>query len=189
MIDHYQTRYTRLDRDGSQYLESFKTLTGNVYDSSISYRFMYKMRNYVQHCGLPIQSASAKINKDEQGEVVAQLAVYFDRDTLLQRFDKWGKVKQDLEAQPAQIEISVHLVEFHQRVLDIYNGLVKTELTIVKDAHDYLAGLVSAVQNQLPGARPLIVDYSRISSSGGDFPALAIPIKELEIIEQIVNVV
>jgi hypothetical protein len=53
VIDHYETRYTRLDRAGSNHLASFKTATSNAFDSSFSYQFIYKLRNYVQHCGLP----------------------------------------------------------------------------------------------------------------------------------------
>ena len=185
MIDHYQTRYTRLDYSGSQYLANFKALTNNIYDSSFSYRFLYKLRNYVQHCGLPVQSASGQVYQDEKDKVDAQIAIYFDRDSLLERFDGWGKVKQELKAQPTKMEISVHLIEFHQQVLNIYNGLIQTELEIMKEARNYLASLVSEVHKQLPGAKPLIIDFSKVSPTGGSLPILGIPVKELETINQI----
>ncbi|HTX89785.1 MAG TPA: hypothetical protein VMC09_01095, partial [Anaerolineales bacterium] len=185
MIDHYQTRCTRLDRGGSQYLGTFKVSTANIYDASFSYRFIYQLRNYVQHCGLPVGCVGAEVYKNEAGDTVAQLSVYFDRDSLLTRFNKWGKIKNELEAQPARIEISVHLVEFHQRVLELYRALVQMELDIVNGARLYLSGLVSEVHSQLPGARPLIVDFSQVSAAGGNLPARVIPIKELARIQEV----
>lgn len=39
MIDHYETHYKRLDRQGSHWLKSFKSYTATIYESSFTYRF------------------------------------------------------------------------------------------------------------------------------------------------------
>jgi len=189
MIDHFQTRYTRLDRTGTQYLCAFKTTIEGVYDASFAYRFFSKLRNYVQHYGPPLGGIDAEVHESEGGEIVAQLFVYFDRDALLSKFNKWGKVKKELEFQPNQIEISFHLLAFHLKVQELFNTFSHNELEIVKDARIYLSNLVSEVHSQIPDARPLLVDFSGLSASGGRLQKLVIPIRELDLIRVVENAI
>jgi len=100
MIDHYQTRYTRLDRQGTKWLQSFKLYTSKHYEFSFAY--FYKLRDYVQHCGLPLGGVNAGFHRDERGGVVTEFSVYFDRDKLLSTSDRWHGVRRDLQAQPQQ---------------------------------------------------------------------------------------
>jgi hypothetical protein len=34
--------------------DDFKRLTGKFYDEIFSFRFMYRLRNFAQHCGMPV---------------------------------------------------------------------------------------------------------------------------------------
>ena len=124
MIDHYETRYKRLDRLGSQWLQSFKSYKPGIYDGSFAYRFFYQLRNYVQHCGLPLGGINADVHRDERGKIVAEFLVYFDRDDLLNAFDGWGRVRKDLQLQPPQMEIIEYLSQFHLEVAKLFSFTV-----------------------------------------------------------------
>ncbi|MDH0061464.1 hypothetical protein [Leclercia adecarboxylata] len=98
LLDHMETSINRrYGGDSTEFVE-FKALTANEFDSKFSYRFMYKLRNFVQHCGMP--PLSYKISKsldDTTSTISVELIVYFMRDELLRGFSKWGTlVKAEL---------------------------------------------------------------------------------------------
>src|SRR6476646_1442100 len=53
-LDHQETDLTRRFGKLSPEFVAFKTATSAAYDSEVGYRFAYQLRNYVQHCGLPL---------------------------------------------------------------------------------------------------------------------------------------
>ncbi len=106
-LDYAETSLKRqFGRDSSQYL-SFKGRTTDAYDNHRGYRFIYKFRNYVQHCGPPI--ASLRVSRSEQratNPFVKQAAVFLlDRDELLHSYDEWGPVRKDLLAMEPEFEL------------------------------------------------------------------------------------
>ncbi|MEX6095563.1 hypothetical protein, partial [Morganella morganii] len=52
LLDHMETKINRRYGEASTEFVEFKALTANEFDSKFSYRFMYKLRNFVQHCGM-----------------------------------------------------------------------------------------------------------------------------------------
>src|SRR5205085_8692409 len=54
-LDHVQTRVTRYYGPGSIMLTRWRSIASTVHDSSAAYRIIYNLRNYVQHCGMPIR--------------------------------------------------------------------------------------------------------------------------------------
>jgi len=58
-LDHSEFAFKRKYGKKSEEVEAFKKYASEKYDSSFSYRFVYKLRNYVQHCGIPIGSANS----------------------------------------------------------------------------------------------------------------------------------
>lgn len=184
MIDHYQTRYTRIDRQGTDQLKSFKSFRSAIYNSSFHYRFFYQLRNYVQHCSLPPCGMNAGFHRDDQGNPVAALSVYFDRDKLLSTFDGWKKIRRDLQSEPSQMEISHYLAPFHREIEKLFSDCTKMELEMVSEAHCFLSDLVAEVEAQMPGATPLIADLSKVSDSGGNLPARYLPMDQLAQIQR-----
>jgi len=179
MIDHYETRYKRLDRLGSQWLQLFKSYRSSIYDGSFTYRFFYKLRNYVQHCGLPLGGINADVHRDERGKIVAEFLVYFDRDDLLNAYDDWGRVRKDLQMQPPQMEIREYLTRFHLEVAKLFSYCTKIELKVVSEAHRFLWALIMEVETQMAGATPLIVDLAELSGSGGHLQSRFLPKDQL----------
>ncbi|WP_149826924.1 hypothetical protein [Streptomyces tailanensis] len=91
--------------ENSDPVSTFKESLSCEYDNEFAYRFMYKLRNYSQHCGQPDLSAKAQGGRTENGEVVRTVSVTFDPVVLLSRFNKWGAhVKGELQAMGGEFE-------------------------------------------------------------------------------------
>lgn len=79
----------------SQEVDFIVLKKSEYFDNYFEYRFFYKLRNYVTHCGIPIIFLFDSRNKE--GFVFTQ-TWYFSQD-LLYKYNEWGKVKKDLESQ------------------------------------------------------------------------------------------
>lgn len=90
-LAHWERRFRRT-HDEAPFLAACK----REYDSVFAYRFLYRLRNYAQHLALPVHTLSVSDN----GWVFC-----VDRDALLEQFDGWSTVKNELAAGPEQIEL------------------------------------------------------------------------------------
>jgi hypothetical protein len=119
-LDHMETFIKREYGKDSEEINLFKKLAADEFDNRFSYKFMYKLRNYVQHCGMPPLSYSkTKVLKGEAP--YAGITLEFDRDALLSGFDSWGTiVKPELEAQENKFNALSIVEEFVISILRIY---------------------------------------------------------------------
>jgi hypothetical protein len=157
-IDHLTTRYTRLQRQGQSFLDDFKKLTAAGYDGNFPYRFFSKLRDYVQHCGLPLGSMNISEYPDEKGYVVIKVLISIDRDNLIS-YKKWGKVTPDLQSQPPKMELLPYLNGFQSQIQLINLAVSAFEISLVTDSLHTIDGLVREVQDKYPIGRPLIGRY------------------------------
>lgn len=100
-LDHTETRLKReFGNTSAEYL-FFQKLTSEAFDNNFAYRFLSKLRNYAQHCGLP--SGSFTIHSELSEDT---LTLYLERDSLIEKFDKWGTlVKEELQKMEARFDI------------------------------------------------------------------------------------
>lgn len=119
-LDHMETFAKREYGKPSEAVDLFKELTAEEFDSRFSYKFMYKLRNYVQHCGMPPLSYSKSKSFDEHAPYVG-ITLMFDRDALISGFDGWGSiVKPQLESQYNKFDAFAIIEEFVLSILRIY---------------------------------------------------------------------
>jgi hypothetical protein len=119
-LDHMETFVKREYGKESIEVKLFKSLTAKEFDNTFSYKFMYKLRNYVQHCGMPPLSYSKTKILDEESPF-AELTLVFDRDALLSEYDSWGGiVKTELEAQGEKFDAFSIVDNFITSILRIY---------------------------------------------------------------------
>ncbi len=130
-LDHAETRLKRTYGKGSAEVAEFKRATSQEYDRRFAYRFLYRLRNYAQHCGLPVGRFSLgsevleSAGEEPDPPTRETLAIYFAREQLLTDFDDWGnQVEQELRAGPRSIEIT--------RLLRILDGSVKSIHTLLR---------------------------------------------------------
>ena len=122
-LDHTETRLKRTFKDKSSEVELFKRLTSEAFDGHFAYRFLEKLRNYSQHCGLP--TGEVTIIDDEKGHSI-KLSLL--RDSLLTNFDSWGAIiKPELEVQEDKFDI-IPLLEKKVELLKEINQKISLSL-------------------------------------------------------------
>ena len=129
-LDHTETNLKRRHGTNSERLAAFEAATSNAFDSSISYRFLSQLRNYVQHCGMPVGKISIHVDFDEEkNQPVSQyLELLFSRDLLLSNFKGWHKmVMPDLEAMPEYFPIRPHVDDMMVQIDDIQRAVIVAE--------------------------------------------------------------
>jgi hypothetical protein len=144
-LDHTETYLKRRHGSSSERAVAFKLTTSAAFDSSFSYRFLSQLRNYVQHCGMPVGKMSIHIDFDEETrEPVSQyLELLFSRDSLLSNFDRWhSMVKPELEAMPDHFPIRPHVENLMVQVGEIQRALIVAELPSLLNSFQWLDKLM-----------------------------------------------
>jgi hypothetical protein len=90
-LAHWERRLRRAEDE-----LPFLATCSHEYDTVFAYRFLYRLRNYAQHLALPVHTLSSSGHG---------WTLYLDRDALLEQFDGWSTVRNELEAGPDQIEL------------------------------------------------------------------------------------
>lgn len=113
-LDHTETRLKRTYGKTSTQYQKFKDATAKAFDGHFSYRFIYKLRNYTQHCGMPLGRILTHSNllNLQTAESLHAIDFYFERDNLLSQLDEWGAVvKGELQQMPPQFSVGPYLKE------------------------------------------------------------------------------
>ncbi len=101
-LDHWATHIKRDWKLDETYIKKCKDATAYEFDNCIGYRITYRLRNYAQHCDIPISRIIGSITEDEK----AKVKVFVNRDILLDDFGGWKKAEIDfLKQQEKYFEI------------------------------------------------------------------------------------
>ncbi len=133
-LDHTETDLKRRFGEDSERYTRFEKLTNRLYDSWFSYRFLYKLRNFVQHCGLPLDSLSHTSTHNSRA-----LSVTVSRSRLLTDFDWGAALRGEIERLPEAVDIGPFLVEHVDQLTTLHERLCTEELSALQKA----AALVS----------------------------------------------
>jgi hypothetical protein len=145
-LDHSETYIKRTYGEESNEFQAFKKMAGTFFDNSFGYSFFYKLRNYAQHCGLPI--GSIEFNVKNEGECTGwEFLVLFHRDSLLSKYREWGRiVKPALELKPEKFDVialiqeeTSNIREMSRNVEQILNGRFLKAATV-------LSGYISRIR-------------------------------------------
>ncbi len=119
VLDHTETRLNRKFGESSSEFKTFKEAASFEFDNSFEYRFISKLRNFVQHCGMPLNHAeeNAKLLDETTGASKHSFEVGFDPKELLKEFKKWGRLRKELEDRQGYIPAE-GLVEKVTKCLD-----------------------------------------------------------------------
>jgi len=118
-LEHRRIQLKRRYGPEGNPLQAFDAERHHLFESEPVYAFIYKLRNYVQHCGMPIQAseASASLVVDEAGErSVHTLFVGCRRDELLADYSEWGRARTFIATQDDVFEI-LPLLETNTKLL------------------------------------------------------------------------
>lgn len=101
-----------LSNENPEELENFDKLTNWYYDNYFSYRFLYKLRNYAQHVGMPIvgiETLSEMLDPNPLKVNHGLKTITLKKDLL--KFKKWGTVKDEIPQLPEKINIDPYIDE------------------------------------------------------------------------------
>lgn len=162
-LDHEETALNREFKRESQEFQNFKKATANEYDSHFEYRFMYKLRNFTQHCGMPIGELKldAVSRSLKSPEVATEtLEPLFVRDYLLNNFREWGNpVTGELQAMPPKFAVAPFIEEYAEGVRRIETAIIAIQRPTIENHLKCLETLVNEIRH-LEGS-PCI--YTKVS--------------------------
>jgi hypothetical protein len=111
-LDHSRYNLSKRYGDRSERLQHFDMACSAAYDGSFSYRFVCELRNYVQHCGMPLGTLELKAEPDKVAKKATySLEVYFVRDSLLDRFGWKNQLRMEIATLAAEFPIRPHMFE------------------------------------------------------------------------------
>lgn len=175
-LDHTETILKRKYGAPSLEYKQFQEMTSRGFDDSFAYRFLTKLRNYAQHCGLP--SGSIQHNHSEEGHF---LSLLLERDSLLANFNSWGAtVKEDLLRQPERIDLLPLIDEKVSLLQEIHDRCINEEYGKLKIDAIELLSLIAEVSELGTGAAILVqaaydIDLSKYTQlTTYEFPLEAI---------------
>lgn len=169
-LDHTETRLSRRYGEESEEFKLFKSEIKNVFDNHFEYKFLYYLRNYAQHCGVPSGAVHTNSKGDENGNTVNTLSLLFDRDNLLSSFKDWRHAKKELSEMDEYFDV-MPIVERQHDLLDNINDiLVAKELLHIKEEGEELLDLMIEANNSETGIPQLIEITESAGISTYSFP-------------------
>lgn len=168
-LDHAETNIKRTYGKESEKLQLFNKVRSSCYDTYFSYRFLYKLRNYSQHIGMPITGLDAShkmvnINPLKYDHVLKTVTfkndlLKFDDWGIYRKYDKYGnyreiKIKDEISLLPEKINIDPYIDEMMYCIEKINAALCGKEEFIELLQHTaFLNKLVkeASVKGGIPG--------------------------------------
>jgi hypothetical protein len=142
-VDHQETRIKRKYGESSKEVGIFTAAKSQEYDNAFPYRFMYHLRNYIQHCGLPAATTGVqhKLVDRVKGEVEMSMSPCAIKSQLLQQH-RWKEIiLKDLESLPENIELAPILHEYVECLKRIHASTVGLGIEEVRGSVQYFESL------------------------------------------------
>lgn len=119
----------------SEPVRRFRTRCSQEYDSNLSYRFLYKLRNYAQHKGFPIGRISwgQRPSDGETSTPEVYLDVFIVRDEIQSDFD-WGSMTQEVARLPELIDPAPHTISMMESLSAIHLHCIQELFDTLEDA-------------------------------------------------------
>jgi hypothetical protein len=158
-LDLTEAQLRRRYGQGSAEFGRFKAATAAEYDSSFSYRFIYRLRNFAQHSAFPPLDGRIRGEVDEETDEARRwLELYLNRDKLLEQWSEWGPLKQELDALPQEIPVDEHMASAMDSITRVAAAIREIDFPILKRAAEIINALWDEARQQ-PGS-PLIGKFN-----------------------------
>jgi len=190
-LDHTQTKLTKTYGDQSDRFKRFEEACSRFYDAHFSYGFLTKLRNYSQHCGMPLGRLTlhSEENPPYSGHVYHSLEVKFSRDELL-KYDSWGtRIAKEIAQLPSEFDIVPHVVEVMKCIKGISLTLIEEDLPNLFKSAEFVEELISPAQGK--EGIPCILRFLEINrGANAEIKEMKIEIKNipLHIVEIVMNI-
>lgn len=137
-LDHTNYSLSKKYGDKSSEIKQWEEMQSRLYDTVFAYRFIYKLRNYCQHVGMPplqIKTYKSAENRSQKYHLL------LDRDSLLEERSVWNKTLiTDLKERPEDIRLSEIVELWTLSFRDLANYLLKFKRNyVLKSAQNIVA--------------------------------------------------
>jgi hypothetical protein len=150
-LDHHLTRFADVYGKDSSETARLKVAISAEYDSSVAYRVLYKLRDYTQHCGFPVDQITVTARDPMKDDWSAVVELTAGRDTLLSEFDWKARVRSDLQQMPERIDILRLVREASPCFRRIFAEITRIRLEGLGDAVRELQEIVSICSSEPEG--------------------------------------
>ncbi|MBD5155672.1 MAG: hypothetical protein HDT15_11615 [Oscillibacter sp.] len=124
-----------ISQKSSADLKSFETLNSTLYDDYFGYRLFTRMRNYVVHYNMPLTTITDSVSSG--------VAMYCSRTQLLQ-YQKWSKLRGEIERLPEKIDIVPYIAETKVAITTLYLKSLETVALSAVEANQNIFKLCQA---------------------------------------------
>ena len=115
-LDHRQTHLTRRFGKDSPELRAFNDCRRSQHQRIPEYAFVYELRNYVTHCGMPLQVIRGDqqlVEIDGREVLHANVMIGCNRDELLANFRDWNYSRDFIQSQQREFPILAQAPVLH----------------------------------------------------------------------------
>lgn len=180
-LDHTGTQLDREYGKTSTEFLLFKKLTGELFDSKFSYRFLDDLRDYAQHCGFPTGEIFIdSVYREDEKDVVSTLNLNVVRDDLKNKFSGWHKtIKVDLPNQAEKFDLIPLLTEKYLDLEKLNQTICRSRYHHFEEDARFLLELMK--EASVEGGFPILAEEEVVlTTHGGKLSTLYFPYKEIE---------
>lgn len=176
-LDHVETSLKRRYGEASEEVKNFEKICSKVYDENFSYRLLYRLRNYAQHCGFPINDICFMTEKVSE-RVEHRLLIRISRDKLLEGFN-WKSLKPEIVASPDYFDFNEHLTSMMQSINEVHTFLIEHGFSQLKNDVSYIQNILSRVNIERgePSIFALDIDESQEGLPLKKMTVIGIPLR------------
>jgi hypothetical protein len=175
-LDHTETDLKRRHGKVSPEALRFERATNLAFNTRIGYRFSFKFRNYVQHCGLPLSRIQVNRPDPAAGTRAKQsVAFLLDRDVLLSSYKEWGPVRRDLEAMPPSFPLLPLVSEAMEGLRQVYRELLDVRLSEALRRCTVLERALDRIEDTGASGHPALFRHQNLFSGPGEFTPKILP--------------
>jgi len=145
LVDHIETIIKRKFGKKSQQAKLFKQLTNKIFDKYFAYRFFYKLRNYSQHCGIPIDDFEISATALGSDKFKPEYKIEFSSKELLSNYKEWGAIlNNDLKSKdkfslfPLLEQMKNALDELWKSMISIFENKILESIDYIEKNSGYL---------------------------------------------------
>lgn len=154
-LEHVEMYLKKHYGENSNEFIEWKKIVSNEYDEHFEYRFLYHLRNYIQHYGVDFFGT---VKESKIGEET-KTTTYFDRDKLVASHFNWKKILNELQRQPARINIIPFINEYNLSMSKIYIGSLNA---IVREFCTIMENYFAMFQSRELTGLPFIIKFKNL---------------------------
>lgn len=162
----------------SDEVRRFTAATNEAFDTSFAYRFMYKLRNYSQHCDHPVGTVSIRMRPHDIEN--STLEMHCVTEQLLREFTSWGvRVKADLE-QREKVDLITSVRQMTSHIHDLSDLAVPM---LVPELTSAVHVMRSIIGNAIDDGEPILASLETDDGSVSSISYISFPLDEMDALD------